>query len=195
MNMEDVRVDSYFDSKIMPYGMKCTHMPTGLSVTGNCKNEGSQNQLQRTLLDQLAIFVGQHEAKEGITRRVGDQAENDMLRAQLAAMQEQIIQLIAKMPADGTKIMAEQPSKSVAKRLEVQTEPPKVRKGWPKGKPRKAKTAQADTPTGEMTEAELIKQQMRPPTDRPVPLPKDHISHGSTVAKVSPELQAKGVRP
>jgi hypothetical protein len=184
MNMEDVRIDSYFDSKIMPYGMKCTHMPTGLSVTGNCKNEGSQNQLQRTLLDQLAIFVGQHEAKEGITRRVGDQAENDMLRAQLAAMQEQIIQLIAKMPADGTKIMAE-PKKAE----------PKKAKGWPKGKPRKAKTAKADTPTGEMTEAELIKQQMRPPTDRPVPLPKDHISHGSTVAKVSPELQAKGVRP
>jgi hypothetical protein len=186
MNLEDVRVDEYYDSKVMPYGMTCTHVPTGLRVMGNCKNESSVMTLKRTLLDQLAIFVGQEEGRTGKVTASREAAENDSLRATIAQMQQQMAQMMS--------MLGQQPA--VAKKVVPVPVAAVKAKGWPKGKPRGKKAAKTiATPAGELTEAELIAQQMRPPTDVPVRLPQEHHSHGATVVKVSPELQAKGYRP
>lgn len=203
MEQEDVRIDEFFDSKIMPYGMKLTHLPTGLMVQGNCKNESSVQRLQTTLMDQLAIFVGQAEGQDRKHKRFGEATENNILRAQVEAMAEQIAKLMAavNMPVPQPKPakMTFVPKKAkgwTAKRRAKQEATIAARKAGKEVKrilARKAKVA--DTPAGEKTEEELLAEQMRPPTDIPRALPKDHISHGSTVARVSPESQARGYKP
>lgn len=192
MNQEDLRIDEYFDSAVMPFGMKITHLPTNLHVQGNCKHETSKMNMQRTLMDTLAIFVGQAEGKQdaGTKRKV--QADNEALRIEVAELREMVRQLVGKSPV--TRASTPAPAK------------PKRRgksKGWSEERrqaasermrERQAKK-KADTPLGAKTEEELLREQMRPPTDAPQRLPKAHQSHGSVVAVVSPESQARGYRP
>ena len=184
MNLEDITKSEYFDSPIMPYGMKITHMPTGLSVQGNCKHEQSKLGMERTLIDTLGIFVAQAESQDAsLKRKSKTEQENDLLKSQLAAMQAQLDKLAGSLAPT---------SKSVVKRIEAQTN------GKRRGRPPKAKAEakpMVDTPQGPVPEEEFIRRALRPGTDRPQPLPKAHTSHGSTVAVVSEESQAKGYRP
>ena len=155
LDLEEVKIESFFFSSQMPYGMRVKHLPTGLEVVGNCKNETSQNSMQRTLLDALAMSVQKNMTDEqrALKQPMGLQMANESLQAQLVAMQEQIRELIAKK------------------------DQPKERK-----KPGRKPKAKASTPAGEKTEEQLIAEQMRPPSDPPMQM--QHIqSRGSTVAK------------
>jgi hypothetical protein len=191
MNLEDITKSEYFDSAIMPYGMKITHLPTGLSVQGNCKHEQSKLQMERTLVDTLGIFVAQAESQDAsLKRKSKAEQENDTLKATLAAMQAQLDRLTA---MTNQPIVVEKPKNGQESRAETKETPqPVVKK---RGRPAKAKPALVDTPQGPVSEEEFIKRALRPATDRPQPLPKAHQSHGATVVKVSDESMAKGFRP
>lgn len=185
MNLDDINVSEYFDSSVMPFGMCITHVPTGLSVKGNCKHEQSRLSMQRTLTDTLGILVSHHESETGITginvSRTKAEQENDQLRTQLMAMQEQIQGLLnASKATPASKVQIEPTKKGwTPERREAAAKRMKERQAvkYPKTE------AKVDAPTGDLTEAQLMQQVMRPPTDRPQRLPKAHQSHGSTVVK------------
>ncbi len=198
MELQDIRIDEYFDSPVMPFGMKITHLPTGLHVMGNCKHESSKMNLQRQLTDQLGIFVAQAEGKDAsLRRKSAAERDNEMLRDQLSAMQAQIDRLSGRKPAKPEPVAAPVPTKRKPKK--------KGKGGWSEERRAAAaermrqmqaeKHGKVATPAGAKTEAQLLAEQMRPPTDAPRPLPKAHASRGSTVAVVSPESQARGYRP
>src|SRR5271169_1155924 len=188
MNLEDVNKSEYFDSAIMPYGMKLTHLPTGLSVRGNCKHEQSKLNMERTLMDTLGIFVTQAESQDAsLKRKSKAEQENEALRSQLEQMQIQLDNLAGALAGkvNGTPVKSE-PKPKAAK--------PKNKGGWtPERRAQQAATIAArkqaaepkmiDTPTGPMTEEQLMRQTLRPPTEAPQRLPKAHTSHGATVAK------------
>lgn len=187
LTMDEIRIDTYFDSAIMPYGMKVTHLPTGITLAGNCKNENSQNTLQRQLLDALALAV-QTQAKEGPRHDDSLQAENEMLHRQLAAMQEQIREL-ARMQSRADMRPDSVPKPAVPVSPAATVAVPKLggRGKYPRSEETKAKIAATlrarKAAAKEPSLDTLIKEQMRPPTDVPVPLPKAHQSRGRTVAK------------
>jgi hypothetical protein len=212
MQLDDINISEYFDSAIMPYGMKITHLPTGLSVRGNCKHEQSKLNLQKTLMDTLSIFVAQAEGENSnLRRKSAAEIENEELRARVARMEA----IMQKFPG----LEAQPYSKSQVKRIEAQAEvatapkrgrlsktpkPKEAAAGWTPE--RRAAAAQRmkdrqaakyglnppaepepapkiDTPMGVMTEQEFIRKAMRPATDPPQKLPKAHDSHGQTVVK------------
>lgn len=176
LSIEEVRVDEFFANSQMPHGIKLTHLPTGLQVEGNCRNEASKANLQTTLMNVLGQFVASSEwAKKSRTAPAGDD-ENAYLREQLRSMQAQLDRLSA-------------PAVPKAQRVAKPTKAKKVKGGWTAER-RAAASArmakqQADKKAAEPEpdEAELLRQQMRPPTDAPAVLPKVHQSRGGTVAK------------
>jgi|ERR1700756_583412 len=210
MNLEDITKSEYFDSPIMPYGMKITHMPTGLSVQGNCKHEQSKLAMERVLIDTLGIFVAQAESQDAsLIRKSRAERENDELRSRLARLEAA---LAGSSPLQNKAVQAgAEDRKGPGTRKERHTARGKKGGAWTperraaaaaRMKERQAKKygrkepePTIDTPQGEMTQEEFIKRALRPGTDRPQPLPKAHQSHGTTVVKVSEESLAKGFRP
>ncbi len=191
LSLEEVRVDEFFANSQMPHGIKLTHLPTGLQVEGNCRNETSKANLQTTLMNVLGQFVASSEwAKKSRAAPASSDDENAYLREQLRSMQAQLDRLIGNKDP-GPKVQ----------RIAKPTKAKKAKGGWTAER-RAAASArmvkqQADKKAAEPEpdEAELLRQQMRPPTDAPAVLPKVHQSHGSTVAVVSPESRARGYRP
>jgi hypothetical protein len=207
MQLDDINISEYFDSAIMPYGMKITHLPTGLSVRGNCKHEQSKLNLQKTLMDTLSIFVAQAEGENSnLRRKSAAEIENEELKARLARLEAMIIRGGERVPApkpqnkpqQSAPLINEQPIPKRG-RLSKTPKPKEAAAGWTPE--RRAAAAQRmkdrqaakyglnptapkiDTPLGEMTEEQLLRQTMRPPTEPPQRLPKAHQSHGGTVVK------------
>ena len=210
MNLDDLLISEYFDSSIMPYGMKITHIPTGLSVMGNCKHEQSKLNLQRTLTDTLGLFVTEAESKDAsLKRKSAMEVQNEQLKAQLAEMKANIERLMEQAGRD-SQVVRQRPHKAPSVGS-TPTPATKSKRGW--SPEQRAAAAQrmkdrqaaryglkkpeqkVDTPAGEKTEEELIREQMRTPNQRPQRLPKAHESHGGTVVQVSPEAQARGFKP
>ncbi len=181
---QDIRVDEFFANPVMPFGMRITHVPSCITVEGNCRSEQGKGNLHATLMNALAQFVANETPQA--TNGNAAQAENDMLREQLLLMQEQINAMMARGAASEPAPAPKKPAPAKAKGR-------KARKGWTEER----RAAAADrmramvarrvkTPAGEQTEAELLAQQMRPPTDAPMALPRNP-GHGlaGTVAKSS----------
>jgi hypothetical protein len=202
MNLEDISKSEFFDSPIMPYGMRITHMPTGLSVQGNCKHEQSKLGMERTLIDMLGIFVAQAESQDAsLKRKSRVEQENDELRARLARLEE----MVAGPPKVTVGDIIESAQRVLAKggkrakggwtpeRRAAAAERMKARQAKKYGKDEVKPVI--DTPQGEMTQEQFIRQALRPATDAPQRLPKAHQSHGTTVVKVSEESIARGFKP
>src|ERR1700751_5676206 len=197
MNLDDINISEYFDSAIMPFGMKITHLPTGLSVRGNCKHEQSKLNLQKTLMDTLSIFVSQAEGEDAsLRRKSAAEIENEDLRARLARLEAMLIRGDAKpaeepAPKRGRLAKVKEPKESkpgwTPERRAAAAERMKARQAAKYGNVPRETTDPAspkvDTPLGPMTEQEFIRRAMRPATDPPQQLPKAHASHGSTVVK------------
>jgi hypothetical protein len=212
MQLDDINISEYFDSAIMPYGMKITHLPTGLSVRGNCKHEQSKLNLQKTLMDTLSIFVAQAEGdNSNLRRKSAAEIENEELKARLARLEAMIMRGGERVPAPKPQNKPQQSApiineQSIPKRgrLSKTPKPKEAAAGWTPE--RRAAAAQRmkdrqaakygltppaepepapkiDTPMGVMTEQEFIRKAMRPATDPPQKLPKAHDSHGQTVVK------------
>jgi hypothetical protein len=201
MNLDDINISEYFDSPIMPYGMKITHLPTGLSVRGNCKHEQSKLNMQRTLVDTLGIFVSEAESRDAsLKRKSAMEVENEELRARLARLEEMVMRAdnTGSLPVPGQPESLTQPAPKKRGRPAKEAKPEK-KGGWtPERRAAAAERMKArqaakhapagpvvDTPMGPMTEEELIRKTMRAPTEPPQRLPKAHTSHGSTVAKTN----------
>jgi hypothetical protein len=208
MQLDDINISEYFDSAIMPYGMRLTHLPSGLSVAGNCKHEQSKLKLRDTLTNQLSIFVSQWEGEnKAHVRKSAAEIENEELKMRLARLEEMFMR--GNGGAVGTTALPEPqahpaPSKSIVKRREAQK--PKGTHNWTperraaaaqRMKDRQAakyglnppaESPKVDTPMGQMTEQEFVRRAMRPPTEPPQKLPRAHDSHGSTVVKKSPDV-------
>lgn len=213
MQLDDINISEYFDSAIMPHGMKITHLPTGLSVMGNCKHEQSKLNLQKTLMDTLSIFVAQAEGENSnLRRKSAAEIENEELKARLARLEamllgnsrpttELMISQIKQREVAAMDKLAAPPKRG---RLSKTPKPKEAAAGWTPE--RRAAAAQRmkdrqaakygltppaepepapkiDTPMGVMTEQEFIRKAMRPATDPPQKLPKAHDSHGQTVVK------------
>jgi hypothetical protein len=204
MNLDDINISEYFDSAIMPFGMKITHLPTGLSVRGNCKHEQSKLNLQKTLMDTLSIFVSQAEGEDAsLRRKSAAEIENEELRARLARLEAMVIrgetkpEPVAPAPKRGRPAKVKQPKEFkpgwTPERRAAASERMKARQAAKYGNVPRETTAEpaapkVDTPLGPMTEQEFIRRAMRPATDPPQQLPKTHISHGSTVVKKDPSV-------
>src|SRR6267154_1035363 len=159
LSLEEVRVDPFYANASMPYGIKITHIPTGIQVEGNCRMETSQDKLRNTLMDALGQFMANEMAKrpkgKSIAAAAVDDEEKVYMREQLRLMQAQIDRL--SQPAG---------SKSVAKRVKVQrgkkaskmSAEQRAAVGQRLKAARAAKTAAAEPEPGP-TEAELIAQQ------------------------------------
>jgi hypothetical protein len=208
MQLDDINISEYFDSAIMPYGMKITHLPTGLSVRGNCKHEQSKLNLQKTLMDTLSIFVAQAEGENSnLRRKSAAEIENEELKARLARLEAMIMRggdiAPDKPPTPRQPGLIVQPAPKRG-RLSKTPKPKEAAAGWtperraaaaqrmkdrqaakygltPPAEPEPA--PKIDTPMGVMTEQEFIRKAMRPATDPPQKLPKAHDSHGQTVVK------------
>ena len=175
LSLEEVRIDQFYANSSSPFGMKITHLPTGIQVEGNCKNEQSLGNVQNALMNALGQFVASDMAKRpkvnGVPAMVD--SENAYLREQLLAMQAQLNALMSAERA--TKAL--KPAKAAKAKRGMSAANRKA--ASERMKARHAAKAPAEP---EPAEATLLAQQMRPPTDAPMDLPHRQ-SKGSTVAK------------
>jgi len=187
ISTQDIRVDEFFANPSMPYGIRITHMPSGIAVEGNCRTEAGKNNVHATLMNVLNQFIANETKAAGSNGDV--EHENDLLREQLLMMQAQLNSLLEKA-SDVSKLKFN-PRDVVSTPVE---KPVKATRGRPRGhhevspearqRLSEAMTARhAANRTAKEEEAKLLAQQMRPPTDAPMELPKSHQSHGSVVAK------------
>jgi hypothetical protein len=200
MQLDDINISEYFDSAIMPYGMRLTHLPSGLSVAGNCKHEQSKLKLRDTLTNQLSIFVSQWEGEnKDHVRKSAAEIENEELRLRLARLESMLlgdkpqkakdpeIAAMDKFPAPKrgrlAKVKPEKSSSWSPERRAAAAQRMKDRQAAKYGLNPPGEAPKVDTPMGQMTEQEFVRRAMRPPTDPPQKLPKAHDAHGSTVVK------------
>ena len=186
LSLEEVRVDQFYANASSPFGMKITHIPTGIQVEGNCKMEQSLGNVQATLMNTLGQFVASEQNKQPKAtngQRAGIESENAYLREQLLAMQAQLNELLAApKPNAFTNVeraaKAQKPAKAAKK----------AKGGWTAERREAAAARMRERQAAKKAEPEpdvqaLLAQQMRPPTDAPAVLPKTHVSRGTTVAK------------
>lgn len=200
LSLTEVNVAEEFGNTSMPHQMRITHLRTYLSVTGNCKNEDSKPKLKDTLMQALAIQVMEYDRMHPTDPVPDDEDEDDeklMMREELRQMRAQLDALLA----------GKKPSKAEPKPTKRAAKKAKSKGGWTderraqaaeRMRKMQASKREASTPAEPepgKSDAELLRQQMRPPTQAPFVLPKDHRSKGGTVVKVSPEALAKGYRP
>ena len=209
MQLDDINISEYFDSAIMPYGMRLTHLPSGLSVAGNCKHEQSKLKLRDTLTNQLSIFVSQWEGEnKDHVRKSAAEIENEELKVRLARLESLFIgkdspgakaarpmvenepdhPMVIKKRGRPAKAKPEKSSSWSPERRAAAAQRMKDRQAAKYGLNPPADAPKVDTPMGQMTEQEFVRRAMRPPTEPPQRLPKAHDSHGSTVVKKSPEV-------
>jgi hypothetical protein len=179
ISTQDLRIDEYFANPVMPFGMRITHVPSGIMVDGNCRVEQSKGNLHATLMHALNQMVAdeiQPQATNG---------KNDYLREQLLQMQAQLNSLLnASQDVITSPVAPPAPKRGHPKATAGagrghHTVSPEVRQQLSESMKARhaAKKAQSDE------EARLLAQQMRPPSDPPMELGKSHQSHGSVVAK------------
>lgn len=181
ISTQDIRVDEFFANPSMPYGIRITHTPSGIAVEGNCRTEAGKGNVHTVLMHVLNQFIANETRTESSNGSV--EHENDLLREQLLMMQSQINRLLAQ-PTEvvSTPVPPPAPRSAPAKKSGRghHNVSPEARQRLSDAMTARhaAKRAQQDE------EAKLIAQQMRPPTDAPVNLPKPQ-SHGlaGTVAK------------
>ena len=211
LTLTEVHVAEEFGNTSMPHQMRITHLRTCCSVLGNCKNEDSKPKLKDTLMQALALQVMEYDRMHP-TDPVPDEEDDDeeklAMREQLRFMRAQIDKLMGKAPAKAELKSKAQPEAKASKRAAKKSKAKPAKGGWtPERREqaaermRKMQAAKRESSTPAEpepvapSEAELLRQQMRPPTEAPFVLPKDHRSKGGTVVKVSPEALAKGYRP
>jgi hypothetical protein len=179
ISTQDIRVDEFFANPSMPYGIRITHMLSGIAVEGNCRTEAAKNNVHATLMNVLNQFIANETKAAGSN---GDaEHENDLLREQLLMMQAQLNALLNRTSApDVVSAPVEKPIKAARGRPRGHHEvSPEARQ-----KLSEAMTARhAAKRVQQEEEAKLLAQQMRPPTDAPMELPRSHQSHGSVVAR------------
>src|ERR1700687_1423535 len=183
LSLEEVRIDQFYANSSSPFGMKITHLPTGIQVEGNCKNEQSLGNVQNALMNALGQFVANEMGKRPkVNGAPAADDENAYLREQLLAMQAQLNALMAaQQPNAFTNVeraaKALKPAKAAKAKRGMSAANRKA--ASERMKARHAAKAPAEP---EPAEATLLAQQMRPPTDAPMDLPHRQ-SKGSTVAK------------
>jgi hypothetical protein len=173
MQLDDINISEYFDSAIMPYGMKITHLPTGLNVRGNCKHEQSKLNLQKTLMDTLSIFVAQVEGENVTLRRKSKSAaelENEELKARLARLEA----ALEKLAGGAAHVVRKEELARSLERAAV-SKAPKVRKVKPESVDGRAA---AWTPERRVAAAQRMKDRQAAkygrskPESEPEPAPK-----------------------
>jgi hypothetical protein len=174
----EIRVDEFFANPSMPHGIRITHMSSGIAVEGNCRTEAGKNNVHATLMQVLNQFVANETRTMSSNGDV--EHENDLLREQLLMMQAQINSMLSKSSdVISTPVQPPAPRAPAKGKRGHHNVSPEARQRLSESMTARhaAKRAQQEQ------EEALLRQQMRPPTDAPVNLPKSHQSHGSVVAK------------